>query len=143
MNVSASVRMKRPTGGEPRCRIVSGDRVGRSHAACAILLGHVSPTSCSRPPMTAIDPAVEPKPSVTASPVRRSLPGHLTSGDVARATVVASACLVVIVLLWVAREILLTAFIGVLFGLAVGVGAGWLTRFRIPRGIGAALVTFG
>src|SRR5205823_14152560 len=46
-------------------------------------------------------------------------------------------------LLWVARDIALTAFLGVLFGLAVGAGAERLTRLRIPRGIGAPLVVFG
>jgi predicted PurR-regulated permease PerM len=40
----------------------------------------------------------------------------------------------------VARDIVFTAFLGVLFGLAVGAGADRLARLRIPRGIGAPLV---
>ena len=43
-------------------------------------------------------------------------------------------------LLWFANDLFLTAFIGILFGLAVSRGVDRLTRWRIPRGIGAALV---
>ena len=43
-------------------------------------------------------------------------------------------------LLWFANALFLTAFIGILFGLAVSSGVDHLTRWRIPRGIGAALV---
>src|SRR5206468_1786171 len=41
---------------------------------------------------------------------------------------------------WFANALFLTAFIGILFGLAVSSGVDHLTRWRIPRGIGAALV---
>jgi predicted PurR-regulated permease PerM len=46
-------------------------------------------------------------------------------------------------LLWMAYPLVLTAFLGLLFGLAVASGADLLQRFRIPRGLGAALVAFG
>ena len=65
------------------------------------------------------------------------------SGDVLRATALVTSYLLALALVWVARDIVLTAFLGVLFGLAVGAGADGLARLRIPRGIGAPLVVFG
>ena len=62
------------------------------------------------------------------------------SGDVLRATALVTSYLLALALAWTAREIVLTAFLGVLFGLAVGDGADRLTKLRIPRGIGAPLV---
>jgi predicted PurR-regulated permease PerM len=62
------------------------------------------------------------------------------SGDVLRATALVTSYLLALTLVWTAREIVLTAFLGVLFGLAVGAGADQLTRLRIPRGLGAPLV---
>ena len=64
------------------------------------------------------------------------------SGDVLRATALVTSYLLALALAWVAREIVLTAFLGVLFGLAVGAGADQLTKLRIPRGLGAPLVVF-
>jgi predicted PurR-regulated permease PerM len=64
------------------------------------------------------------------------------SGDVLRATALVTSYLLALALAWTAREIALTAFLGVLFGLAVGDGAERLTRLRIPRGLGAPLVAF-
>lgn len=46
-------------------------------------------------------------------------------------------------LIWVTHQILLIAFLGVLFGLAVASGTDYLQRFRIPRGLGASLIVFG
>ena len=43
-------------------------------------------------------------------------------------------------LLWFANPLFLTAFLGVLFGLAVSSGVDHLARWRIPRGVGAAFV---
>src|SRR6476646_2330731 len=62
------------------------------------------------------------------------------SGDVLSATALVTSYLLALALAWTAREIVLTAFLGVLFGLAVGAGADVLARLRIPRGIGAPLV---
>src|SRR6476661_1726052 len=62
------------------------------------------------------------------------------SGDVLRATALVTSYLLALALAWTAREIVLTAFLGVLFGLAVGAGADVLARLRIPRGLGAPLV---
>jgi predicted PurR-regulated permease PerM len=62
------------------------------------------------------------------------------SGDVLRATALVTSYLLALALVWTAREIVLTAFLGVLFGLAVGAAADVLARLRIPRGLGAPLV---
>jgi hypothetical protein len=43
----------------------------------------------------------------------------------------------------VARDIVLTAFIGTLFGLAVASASGRLTQWHVPRGLGAPRVVFG
>lgn len=43
-------------------------------------------------------------------------------------------------LAWFAHPLILTVFLGVLFGLAVEGGVDRLVRFRIPRGVGAALI---
>src|SRR6476469_2534300 len=59
------------------------------------------------------------------------------SGDVLRATALVTSYLLALALAWTAREIVLTAFLGVSFGLAVGAGADQLTTLRIPRGLGA------
>jgi len=63
--------------------------------------------------------------------------------DVLRTTAIVSAFLIALLLLWIARDIFLTAFIGILFGCAVSSGAGLLTKLRVPRGVGAAFVVFG
>ena len=65
-----------------------------------------------------------------------------TSRDILRAVALTTGFLLAIRLLWVAREVFLTAFLGVLFGLAVGAGADRLTRYRVRRGVGAALIVF-
>src|SRR5512143_1797382 len=52
--------------------------------------------------------------------------------DVLRATALVVGFLLALTVLWVAREIFLTAFLGVLFGLAVGAGARQLARRRVP-----------
>jgi predicted PurR-regulated permease PerM len=63
--------------------------------------------------------------------------------DVLRAAALVMGLYLVMRLLWVAYPLLFVAFLGVLFGLAVARGADSLERFRIPRGLGAALIVFG
>jgi predicted PurR-regulated permease PerM len=47
-------------------------------------------------------------------------------------------------LIWVAQTVFLTAFLGVLFGLAVSAGVDWLRpRLRVPRGLIAAVIVLG
>lgn len=62
------------------------------------------------------------------------------SKDILRAVGLAFALFVLLKLLWFANQLVLTAFLGVLFGLAVSSGVDRLHRFRIPRGIGAAMI---
>jgi predicted PurR-regulated permease PerM len=47
-------------------------------------------------------------------------------------------------LVWVAQTVFLTAFLGVLFGLAVSAGVDWLQkRIKLPRGLIAAVIVLG
>ena len=47
-------------------------------------------------------------------------------------------------LIWLAQTVFLTAFLGVLFGLAVSAGVDWVrARVRAPRGLIAALIVLG
>lgn len=65
------------------------------------------------------------------------------SQDVLRAAALVIAMYLAIRLLWFAYPLVLTTFLGVLFGLAVSSGVDRLERFRIRRGVAAALIVFG
>lgn len=92
---------------------------------------------------------IEPRrPSVSAAaPPRVSPPGPLRPGwrtaDILRAAAVVFGLWLALRLLWMAYPLVLTAFLGLLFGLAVAGGVDLLQRFRIPRGIGATLIVLG
>jgi predicted PurR-regulated permease PerM len=60
-----------------------------------------------------------------------------------RAAAVVIGLYIALRLVWFAHLLVLTAFLGVLFGLAVTAGVDRLHRWRVPRGIGAPLLTFG
>ena len=62
------------------------------------------------------------------------------SKDVARAAALVIGMYLGIQLLWFANQLVLVAFLGVLFGLAVEAGVDKLERYKIRRGIGAALI---
>ena len=62
------------------------------------------------------------------------------SADVLRTAALVIAMYVVVRLVWFASPLFLTAFIGILFGLAVSSGVDRLERWGVRRGIGAALV---
>jgi predicted PurR-regulated permease PerM len=62
------------------------------------------------------------------------------SKDVARAAALVMAMYLGVQLLWFANQLVLVCFLGVLFGLAVEAGVDKLERFKIRRGIGAALI---
>jgi predicted PurR-regulated permease PerM len=62
------------------------------------------------------------------------------SRDVLRTAALIMGLYVALKLLWFANEVFLVAFLGILFGLAVGAGVDRLERFRMPRGMGAALI---
>jgi predicted PurR-regulated permease PerM len=77
---------------------------------------------------------------VTAIPRRQ--PGW-KSGDILRATALVFGFYFALRLLWLAHLLVLTCFLGLLFGLAVARGTDYLQRLRIPRGLGAAMIVFG
>lgn len=91
-------------------------------------------------------PAPPPAPARGAAPPRSSraerVPGW-KSLDVLRAAALVMGLYLALRLLWLAHQLLLIAFLGVLFGLAVASGVDFLQRFRIPRGVGAALLVLG
>jgi predicted PurR-regulated permease PerM len=63
--------------------------------------------------------------------------------DILRAAALVMGLYLALRLLWAAYPLLFISFLGLLFGLAVARGADFLERFRIPRGIGSALIVFG
>jgi predicted PurR-regulated permease PerM len=62
------------------------------------------------------------------------------NADILRTVALVMATYLVLRLAWFARPLFLTAFLGILFGLAVSSGVDGLTRFRLPRGLSAALI---
>lgn len=77
--------------------------------------------------------------STTPAPIK-----PVTQSDLVRAALVVVATLVGLQLLWAARFLVLTAFLGVLIGLAASAAVDWiLARTRIRRPVAAALVVFG
>ena len=81
----------------------------------------------------------EPPPPPVHTERRHRAPGW-HSKDVARAAALVIAMYLGVQLLWYANPLVLTAFLGVLFGLAVEAGVDKLERFRIPRPAGAAMI---
>ncbi|HTQ80344.1 MAG TPA: AI-2E family transporter [Thermoanaerobaculia bacterium] len=65
------------------------------------------------------------------------------SFDVLRAAALVFGLYFTLRLFWLAHPLFLTAFLGLLFGLAVARGADFLKRLHVPRGLGAALLVFG
>lgn len=62
------------------------------------------------------------------------------NADVLRAAALVIAVYLSVRLFWLANPLFFTAFLGILFGLAVAAGVDRLARFHIPRGVGAALI---
>ena len=62
------------------------------------------------------------------------------SRDIVRAVALAMGLYFAAQLFWLVHPLFLTAFLGVLFGLAVSSGVDRLQRWRIPRGVGAPLI---
>ena len=71
---------------------------------------------------------------------RRSRTVGWRSTDVLRTAALVIAMYVALQLLWFANALVLTTFLGVLFGLAVSAGVDRLERLKVPRGIGAAMI---
>lgn len=73
-----------------------------------------------------------------------SAPKSVTQSELIRAALVVVATLVGLQLLWAARFLVLTAFLGILLGLAADRAVELIqTKVRIKRGIAAPLVVFG
>jgi predicted PurR-regulated permease PerM len=62
------------------------------------------------------------------------------SRDIVRTAALVLAMYLFLRLLWFANALFLTIFLGVLFAIAISAGVDRLQRWRIPRGIGAALI---
>jgi predicted PurR-regulated permease PerM len=62
------------------------------------------------------------------------------NADVLRATALVIGIYLLARLFWMANPLFFTAFLGILFGLAVASGVDFLARFKIPRGAGAGLI---
>ena len=74
----------------------------------------------------------------------RWAPSHgWRSRDILRATALVIGLFWLLRLLWFANPLVLAAFLGILFGLAVTAGVDRLQRFRVPRGLGAFIIVFG
>ena len=65
------------------------------------------------------------------------------TSDILRAAAAVLGVYLLIRLLWFAYPLVFVTFLGVLFGLAVSSGVDKLERFRIPRGVAAAVIVFG
>jgi predicted PurR-regulated permease PerM len=111
-----------------------------------------APASATEIPTATEPPAPrhEPPANPLAKPVseRRHRNVGWRSRDVARAAALVMGLYLLLRLLWFAHPLFLTAFLGVLFGLAVTAGVDRLSavrlgRYRLPRGISAAIIVFG
>ena len=91
------------------------------------------------------DTPTSPPQSATSPPrrERRNRQVGWRTSDIMRAALAVIGMYLAIRLIWVAQTVFLTAFLGVLFGLAVSAGVDWLrARIRLPRGLLAALIVF-
>jgi predicted PurR-regulated permease PerM len=82
----------------------------------------------------------EPSADKPAPPRRSPRSTSWRSADILRAAAIVAALYIILKLLWFANEIVIVAFLGTLFGVAVAAGVDRLERFRISRGFGAAFV---
>lgn len=88
-------------------------------------------------------PKEPPKPALPEPPggtERRDRTVGWHSKDIARAAGLVIGLYLLLQLLWFAQHLVLVAFLGVLFGLAVEAGVDRLEKYRIPRGAGAAII---
>jgi predicted PurR-regulated permease PerM len=81
-----------------------------------------------------------PPPPVGRGEVRHGRAVGWRSRDVVRAAALVLAMYLVLQLVWFANALFLTIFLGVLFAIAVSAGVDKLQRWRVPRGVGAALI---
>jgi predicted PurR-regulated permease PerM len=79
-------------------------------------------------------------PPLHAERVRRRRAPGFRSADVLRTAALVIGMYLLVQLFKFAHPLFLTAFLGVLFGLALSAGVDGLRRWRVPRGIGAPLI---
>jgi predicted PurR-regulated permease PerM len=87
----------------------------------------------NRPPESSSDPR-------STAKGRRHRTVGWRSRDIARAAALTLAVYWMARLFWIANPLFLTAFLGILFGLAVSAGVNRMDRLRIPRGAKAGLI---
>jgi predicted PurR-regulated permease PerM len=92
------------------------------------------------PPATPGHPDAPPAGASAARPLRIISADH---ADLVRAALVVVFVLLGLQLLWAARILALTAFLGVLFGLGASPAVDALERRGIRRGVGSPLIIFG
>jgi predicted PurR-regulated permease PerM len=80
--------------------------------------------------------------AVRRNRVRRRREGW-RNADVLRTATLVIGLYLLVRLVWFANPLFLVAFLGILFGLAVSSGVDYLTRWRLPRGLSAALIVVG
>jgi predicted PurR-regulated permease PerM len=102
-----------------------------------------TPKSGATPPskVLAAEEPSPPSPADVGERRDRTVGWH--SKDVARAAALVIAMYLGVQLLWFANQLVLVVFLGVLFGLAVEAGVDRLEKYRIRRGIGAAMIVIG
>lgn len=101
------------------------------------------PPPAPQPPRVATPTPAHPMHAVPGPERRRRQVGWRTP-DVLRAAGAVIGLYLVIRLIWVGQTVFLTAFLGVLFGLAVSAGVDWLrARIPLPRGLLAAFIVLG
>ena len=81
-----------------------------------------------------------PPPSVGRGRVKHDRAVGWRSRDIVRTAALVLAMYLIVRLIWFANALFLTVFLGALFGIAVSAGVDRLQRFRIPRGMGAAMI---
>jgi predicted PurR-regulated permease PerM len=90
-------------------------------------------------PLDATKTPFDERPARAGRPRRPRTPGF-RSADILRTAALVIAMYLLVQLFRFAHPLFLTAFLGVLFGLAVSSGVDVLVRYRLPRGAGAALI---
>lgn len=74
------------------------------------------------------------------SPMAKPLDPGWRTRDILRAAAIVAGVYVALQLLWVGRSVFLIGFFGVLLGITLSAGVDRLERWRIPRGLGAAII---
>ena len=116
-----------------------------SHAGAASAgkseASHASAGETGAPPAPAAAGAAATDGTVkSAKPVRERRAAAWRSQDVLRAAALIFGLYLTLQLVWMVHPVLLTGFIGLLFGLGAARGADHLERFHVPRGIAAAAI---